>query len=118
MLTEEVAAGLLGDGVVPLSRLARRSLLRHVLWTVGIAGSGLLVGLYVPGINVVFQLMGSTCSAGVCFVLPAAFGLKLRLPEASGVVRLPAALMLLVGGSVVLGLGRAPCCSLRREALV
>lgn len=77
---------------------AKRSALRHVLWTVGIAGTGLLVALYVPGINVVFQLMGSTCSAFVCFILPGLFGLKLRLPEASGVVGLAKTLALIVGG--------------------
>ena len=57
-----------------------RKLLRHVAWTCLIATSGLLVALYVPGINIVFQLMGSTSSAFVCYVLPAAFALRLPAP--------------------------------------
>ena len=59
----------------------------------------------MPGINVVFQLMGSTCSAFVCFILPAAFGLRLSLPEAGGPYRsllgTVACTLLLVGGVAV-----------------
>jgi amino acid permease len=80
---------------------AKKSTLRHVAWTLGISGSGLLVALYVPGINIVFQLMGSTCSAFVCFILPAAFALRLRLPEASGLVGSLAACALIMGGAFV-----------------
>ena len=80
---------------------ATRSAVRHVAWTVLIAGSGLLISLFVPGIQVVFQLMGSTCSAFVCFILPAAFGLKLRLPEASGLLGFVACSALLFGGAAV-----------------
>ena len=54
-----------------MPRITRRHFLQ-------LAGSGLLVALYVPGINIVFQLMGSTCSAFVCFILPAACWLKLE----------------------------------------
>ena len=60
---------------------SRHRLLRHVGLTLLIAGSGLLIALYVPGINVVFQLMGGTGSAFVCYMLPAAFAWKLQLPE-------------------------------------
>ena len=35
----------------------------------------------MPGINVVFQLMGGTGSAFVCYMLPAAFAWKLQLPQ-------------------------------------
>ena len=80
---------------------ARRSLVRHCVWTVCVAGAGLLVSLYVPAINVVFQLMGSTSSALVCFVLPAAFGLKLRVPEARGRLGTAGCIALLVGGGAV-----------------
>lgn len=76
---------------------------RHVGWTVLIAGSGLLIALYVPGINLVFQLMGSTSSAFVCFIMPAAFGITLRLPEASGRFGALAA-RLLFGGGIVIGI--------------
>jgi len=54
---------------------------RHTLLTTAITGAALLVALYVPGINVVFQLMGSTASALVCFVLPAAFAWRLPVPQ-------------------------------------
>ena len=57
---------------------------RHVTWTLLLSGVGLAIALYVPGINVVFQLLGGTSSAFVCFMLPAAFGWKLSLPQASG----------------------------------
>ena len=80
---------------------ARKSLLRHCLWTLFVAGAGLVFALYVPAINIVFQLMGSTSSALVCFVLPAAFGLKLRLPEARGQMGTLACVALLVGGAVL-----------------
>lgn len=80
---------------------AVRSAARHIIWTFLIAGSGLLVSLYVPGINVVFQLMGSTCSAFVCFILPASYGLMLQLPEASGVLGRIACVALLFGGATV-----------------
>ena len=36
---------------------------RHVAWTFFLSASGLLIALYVPGINVVFQLLGGTSSA-------------------------------------------------------
>lgn len=62
----------------------RRKWARHVGLTVLIAGLGLLIALYVPGVNVVFSLLGSTSSAFVCFILPAAFGVKMGLPEAKG----------------------------------
>ena len=80
---------------------AKKSLLRHCLWTLMVAGAGLLVALYVPAINIVFQLMGSTSSALVCFVLPAAFGLKLDLPEARGLTGKVACIALLVGGALL-----------------
>ena len=80
---------------------AQKSALRHILWTLLIASLGLLVSLYVPGINVVFQLMGSTSSAFVCFVLPAAFALKLRVPEVRGPIGCIGAWALLLGGTVL-----------------
>ena len=78
------------------------SLARHLVLTVAIAGSSLLLSLYVENINIVFQvtssittgplslqfllssliicqLIGGTTSAFVCFVLPAALAIKLRI---------------------------------------
>ena len=63
---------------------SRHRVTRHVTWTLLLSGVGLAIALYVPGINVVFQLLGGTSSAFVCFMLPAAFGWKLSLPQASG----------------------------------
>jgi hypothetical protein len=37
------------------------------------------VSLFVPSINIVFSLMGSTASAFVCYVLPAMVGKYTRL---------------------------------------
>ena len=54
---------------------------RRVLLTLLITGLSLLVALYVPGINVVFQLMGGTASAFVCLVLPAALALRQDVAE-------------------------------------
>ena len=50
---------------------------RHFVLTAVICGCTLLVSLFVPNISVVFQLMGGTTSAFVCFVLPAAFAIHL-----------------------------------------
>ena len=80
---------------------AKRNTVRHCMWTFALTGAGLAVALYVPSINIVFQLMGSTSSAFVCFVLPAAFGLRLRLPEARGLGGKVACAALLVGGAAV-----------------
>ena len=44
----------------------------------------------MPGINVVFQLMGGTGSAFVCYMLPAAFAWKLQLPQVTATVRVRA----------------------------
>ena len=39
---------------------AVRSAVRHVVWTLLISGSSLLVSLFIPGINVVFQVCAAT----------------------------------------------------------
>ena len=51
---------------------------RHFILTGIICGCTLIVSLFVPNISVVFQLMGGTTSAFVCFVLPAAFVIHLE----------------------------------------
>ena len=45
--------------------------------TLGISGAALCIALLVPSIKVVFELMGGTTSAFVCFILPAAFAIRL-----------------------------------------
>ena len=61
----------------------RFRLVRHVGLTLGIAGLALVVALKVPNISVVFQLMGGTASAYVCYCIPAATAWRLRdqIPE-------------------------------------
>ena len=54
---------------------------RHFIITLLISGSSLAIALLVEDVNVVFGLMGSTCSAFVCFVLPGCFALTLDLCE-------------------------------------
>lgn len=50
---------------------------RHLVLTVLICGAALVIAIFVEQIQVVFQLMGGTTSAFVCFILPAAFAIKL-----------------------------------------
>eukprot|EP00966_Prymnesium_polylepis_P269814 6232942-Prymnesium_polylepis.1 len=59
---------------------------RHLAITVGLACASLAVALVVPDISLVFSLLGGTCSAYVCFILPAAFCWRLAptIPEAQG----------------------------------
>ena len=57
---------------------AEPSWCRHFVLTAVICGCTLLVSLFVPNISIVFQLMGGTTSAFVCFVLPAAFAIHLE----------------------------------------
>ena len=57
---------------------SRYRTVRHVGLTLGIAGLALLIALVVPDISVVFQLMGGTASAYVCFLMPAATAWRLR----------------------------------------
>eukprot|EP00164_Ancoracysta_twista_P003027 GFYU01004038.1.p1 GENE.GFYU01004038.1~~GFYU01004038.1.p1 ORF type:complete len:529 (+),score=110.10 GFYU01004038.1:289-1875(+) len=51
------------------------SRVRHFTITILLVGMALLLAIYVPSINVVFSLLGSTTSAFVCYVVPAMFGL-------------------------------------------
>jgi amino acid permease len=50
---------------------------RHVGLTLAITSTSLLTALAVPDISVVFSLMGGTCSAFVCFIMPAAVARQL-----------------------------------------
>jgi len=74
---------------------------RRALLTLLITGASLLIALFVPGINIVFQLMGGTASAFVCFILPAAFAWHYDLPEVrSRAGKLACASLFLVGCAV------------------
>jgi hypothetical protein len=72
----------------------------HVVLTVLISGGALLTSLYVKEINLVFQLMGGTASAFVCFCLPAAFAIKTRVVAHSRVQTI-GAWALCVGGGIL-----------------
>ena len=54
------------------------SWLRHAAVTSSLVLLALLLAVFCPGINVIFGIIGGTCSAVVCFCLPAAFILKLE----------------------------------------
>ena len=75
------------------------SRVRHFTLTFILTALSLLVALVVPDISTVFQLMGGTASAFVCFVLPAAFAIKLDYLK-PGVTKV-GAWALAVGGVLV-----------------
>ena len=52
------------------------ALVRHVGSTLLITGSALFLAIVLPGIQVVFQLLGSSSATLVCFIAPAFFALK------------------------------------------
>jgi amino acid permease len=67
-----------GRGVVGRDVSPTTSKCRHLTLTTLICASALSIALFVSKIQVVFQLMGGTTSAFVCFILPAAFALQLH----------------------------------------
>lgn len=56
---------------------AMPSTVRHVSVTCAIVFSALLWAIFCPNINVVFGILGGTCSTVVCFCLPAAYMLHI-----------------------------------------
>jgi len=56
---------------------------RHVVLTLAIASVSLVTALVLPNINTVFALMGGTCSAYVCYIIPSAVAWQLseRVPQ-------------------------------------
>lgn len=82
-------------------RAAERGAL-HFAVTLGLTGASLLAALFVPGINVVFQLLGGTASALVCFCVPGLLALRSEPPLlASAHSRLT--VYALVGGGATAG---------------
>ncbi|OQR81920.1 sodium-coupled neutral amino acid transporter [Thraustotheca clavata] len=57
---------------------AKDSMVRHVIVTCSLVFAALILAIFCPSINVVFGIIGGTCSAVVCFCFPAAFILKLE----------------------------------------
>jgi len=60
-------------GYIPSNRFS------HAAWTILISGGAIFLSLFVPHLDTVFQLVGGTTSAFICFVLPALFALKMGL---------------------------------------
>ncbi|RHY23698.1 hypothetical protein DYB32_009086 [Aphanomyces invadans] len=57
---------------------AKESLVRHVVVSTGLVITSLVLAIFCPNINVIFGIIGGTCSSVVCFCFPAAFVLKLE----------------------------------------
>jgi len=75
---------------------------RHIGLTALIVGLAMLVAIFLPNIQVVFSLLGSTTSAFVCFIVPGMFVLKVEDGPWYSRGKLPAAL--LVAGGVITGI--------------
>ncbi|TYZ63089.1 hypothetical protein PybrP1_002619 [[Pythium] brassicae (nom. inval.)] len=77
------------------------SLARHVVVTSSLVLLALLLAIFCPSINVVFGIIGGTCSTVVCFCLPAAFILKLEDGPLLGPKKLGSVLLFV--GAVIIG---------------
>eukprot|EP00300_Choanocystis_sp_HF-7_P014294 c18638_g1_i1.p1 GENE.c18638_g1_i1~~c18638_g1_i1.p1 ORF type:complete len:464 (+),score=101.84 c18638_g1_i1:103-1392(+) len=85
---------------VVLDRLRwRDSRIRHVVLTLVLSGLSLLLSLFIKNISVVFQLVGGTTSAFVCFVLPSVYAIRLKLT--TSLTEKILVWVLAIGGSLV-----------------
>mmetsp|Transcript_92929 Transcript_92929/g.161029 ORF Transcript_92929/g.161029 Transcript_92929/m.161029 type:complete len:473 (-) Transcript_92929:1485-2903(-) len=73
----------------------------HIIETLLIAISILLLALFVPGIDIVFSLLGSTASSLLCFIFPSYLAYCAGTGEGSILVSLGMVLLVLMG----LGIG-------------
>ena len=80
---------------------AQPSALRHVGITSLLVFSALLLAIWCPSVNVVFGIIGGTCSAVVCFCFPAAYMLKLLQGSMFQGDKLRALLLLI--GAIMIG---------------
>ncbi|OWZ10088.1 Sodium-coupled neutral amino acid transporter [Phytophthora megakarya] len=74
---------------------------RHVAVTSGLVLLALVLAIFCPSINVVFGIIGGTCSTVVCFCFPAAFILKLEDGPLLGPKKIGP--LLLFVGAVIIG---------------
>ncbi|KUF86404.1 Gamma-tubulin complex component 6 [Phytophthora nicotianae] len=74
---------------------------RHVAVTSGLVLLALLLAIFCPSINVVFGIIGGTCSTVVCFCFPAAFILKLEDGPLLGPKKIGPLLLFI--GAIVIG---------------
>eukprot|EP00656_Telonema_subtile_P024605 TRINITY_DN26796_c0_g1_i2.p1 TRINITY_DN26796_c0_g1~~TRINITY_DN26796_c0_g1_i2.p1 ORF type:complete len:229 (-),score=39.99 TRINITY_DN26796_c0_g1_i2:142-828(-) len=72
----------------------------HFLLTSFIVGLAMVCAAFIPSIQTVFSLLGSTCSAFVCYVVPAMFQLKCAEGPWHSSAKLPA-WILLIGGTIM-----------------
>lgn len=80
--------------------VAKGSRCGHFMLTLLIVGLAMLCAAFIPSIQTVFSLLGSTCSAFVCYVVPAMFQLKVAEGPWYSSTKLPA-WILLIGGTVM-----------------
>jgi len=73
--------------------------LQHFVLTASIVAPAMALAMFLPNIQVVFSLLGSTTSAFVCYIVPAMFVLKVEDGPLCSRKKIPAVL-LLVGGSI------------------
>ncbi|KAG7396681.1 hypothetical protein PHYBOEH_001910 [Phytophthora boehmeriae] len=74
---------------------------RHVIVTSALVLFALLLAIFCPSINVVFGIIGGTCSTVVCFCFPAAFILKLEDGPLLGSKKIGPLLLFI--GAIVIG---------------
>uniref|UniRef100_M4BQ64 Amino acid transporter transmembrane domain-containing protein n=1 Tax=Hyaloperonospora arabidopsidis (strain Emoy2) TaxID=559515 RepID=M4BQ64_HYAAE len=74
---------------------------RHVAVTSSLVLLALVLAVFCPGINVIFGIIGGTCSSVVCFCLPAAFVLKLEDGPLLGPKKVGPVLLLI--GAIAIG---------------
>eukprot|EP00985_Skeletonema_marinoi_P020931 scaffold12566_cov139-Skeletonema_marinoi.AAC.6 len=72
-----------GSSIEPLlddqfSGQSSASLVEHVLITLLLSGGALIVAILVPGISIVFGLMGGTAASIISFILPGMFAQKMK----------------------------------------
>ena len=84
----------------------RPNRIRFFALTTFLVALSLLLAVLVPGIAVVFGLMGATTSAFVCYILPALFALKIYIEPQWSFRKMKAA-ALVVGGVIIGVLGTA-----------
>ncbi|CAH0517092.1 unnamed protein product [Peronospora belbahrii] len=87
------------------------SLLRHVAVTSGLVLLALFLAIFCPNINVVFGIIGGTCSTVVCFCFPAAFILKLEDGPLLGPKKIGSVLLFI--GAIVIGITGTSVTALR-----
>ena len=85
------------------SSLTRQSILhkiKHVMLTLIISGSALLVAIVVPDISIIFGILGGFASSLIGLIMPASFYLKLGLGDDNKWMRY-AAWILIISGAMI-----------------